>query len=450
MFWSPDISPELPRSRWALPMSSSFSAMLARPTVSSGHRWKCRPGSDSSSFAGRSAQFDGHCPAGPCRSPGTATARAEAEHHEYADDRAEAAAAGSARFSRSWPWRMMSPEIGAPCGPVGPAPMVRRRCRRRRPIAAAATAALIVPGHECPFGLFVPAARPRPSAPLPWLFYRYAPLRFQRVTEAKLAATRAGRQFIHHARFVGVRKPHSVAAWLMRSPVGTSSLPTSRQTAGSIWKCASPSISASTGDAGDRRSAAPSPVDLAAADHASRRRRPCSASTRQRQRLLQRAGRLDAPRESPVARDDDVQPPRQRLPMLEGLAAHDDRLAHRARLGALQVAGQPPRQPVAAADHAVCGDRRHGDGDDASATPPRRGVRERQLLAMPAGSAEIGGAVRRVPRSSRNWRAAAPRRSSPDKVVGRHLEGVGPTFLTLSPQNEDEVPRVAARRGWSA
>jgi hypothetical protein len=55
-----------------------------------------------------------------------------------------------------------------------------------------------------------------------------------------------------------------------------------------------------------------------------------------------------------IARDDDEFAPRQRpADRLKGLAADDQRLAHRQRLEALEIARKPPRQGVARADDAV-------------------------------------------------------------------------------------------------
>ena len=60
-----------------------------------------------------------------------------------------------------------------------------------------------------------------------------------------------------------------------------------------------------------------------------------------------------------IPTDDDMaatrQQPGQRLP---GLAAHDHRVPRGERAEVAQVFGQPPRQAVAIADHAVGGDRR--------------------------------------------------------------------------------------------
>ena len=60
---------------------------------------------------------------------------------------------GSARCSRSWPRRMMSSRSGGePCGPLGPVvPAPRVPAIAAAAPWAAATAALVVPGHECPF-----------------------------------------------------------------------------------------------------------------------------------------------------------------------------------------------------------------------------------------------------------------------------------------------------------
>src|SRR5271168_5160119 len=62
-----------------------------------------------------------------------------------------------------------------------------------------------------------------------------------------------------------------------------------------------------------------------------------------------------------IAGDDDRQPARQgAADGLKGLAAHNERLAHRQRLEALEVARQPPGQALTGTNDAVTG---HG-GDE--------------------------------------------------------------------------------------
>jgi hypothetical protein len=91
-------------------------------------------------------------------------------------------------------------------------------------------------------------------------------------------------------------------------------------------------------------------VDLAAPDDEDLVTRPG-----QRQRLGQRVGGLDV-RVVPVrlARDDDRAATGQHAPdRLEGLAAHDHGVAHGGVLEVLEVLGEVPRHPAAAADDAV-------------------------------------------------------------------------------------------------
>jgi hypothetical protein len=92
-------------------------------------------------------------------------------------------------------------------------------------------------------------------------------------------------------------------------------------------------------------------VDLGPADHRN------LAVTRQRQRLIHRMDGF-GPFRLPVriARQHDMPPARQRArKALEGLAAHDHRLAHGQRLEALEVGRDVPGQPALAPDRAVGG-----------------------------------------------------------------------------------------------
>ena len=102
-------------------------------------------------------------------------------------------------------------------------------------------------------------------------------------------------------------------------------------------------------------------IDLATTDDADLvgARHAAPAHFGQRQRVAERGDGFGSL--GPIGRiaaDHDVGTPRQRpsREALPGLAAHDEGLAHRARLEALHVARQAPRQSVVAPDDAVLGD----------------------------------------------------------------------------------------------
>ena len=139
------------------------------------------------------------------------------------------------------------------------------------------------------------------------------------------------------------------------------------------------------GDIQTRRIRKRDAIKLAAADaeHGLRKRNA-------RQRFVERSHDFGALRRvTEPTRHDNVLAPRQRTGQrFPGLATHDHRVAHRARLEAAQVFGQAPGQAVAGADDAVVsnGDdegklavhlvrefKRRSPGHDICRKPPRTG-----------------------------------------------------------------------------
>ena len=155
MFWSPDsIRPEevLPRSS---PTWMSFSAVLAYSTVSIGHQWKCRPGSDNLLLGLAETQLDGELVRLHRIDRLEQPERDERKADEAEQRRACVAAARQ---------RLLQPVLAAADDvfEIGRAALRAARAARTLPpgaaaIAAAApraaAAALVVPGHESPFGI---------------------------------------------------------------------------------------------------------------------------------------------------------------------------------------------------------------------------------------------------------------------------------------------------------
>src|SRR5271166_2064920 len=110
---------------------------------------------------------------------------------------------------------------------------------------------------------------------------------------------------------------------------------------------------------------------------------------RERQGAVERVGDVNARRrKAGIARDHDYLAPGQRTAYrLKGPPPHDERLAHRQRLEAPEVARQPPQQPVAAPDDAVAGNGR--DEDEGRRHGPARST------FSPRGRRSCGAAARR-------------------------------------------------------